>query len=177
MSASSYVLTDGGTEVVKYPYSIYQMMQDNPNVSFSTPVPDDIAAGFNVFPVTDTPQPQINPMTQNIALVNPVQQDGVWVQTWSVTEATPEQQAARLAAFRASLSCTPLQGKIELNNEGLLDSAESIVLAADKVTQLAWANATIWMRNSPMIETLGTQMGLSADQLDNLFKAARLITV
>lgn len=177
MSVSTYVLTDGGNTIVTYPYSIGQMISDNPTVSFPVPTPDEIAAEFNTFPVEDTPQPTYDPMKQNLALVNPTKQGGVWIQQWSVTEATPEEQAERLATWRASTSCTPLQGKIELNNQGLLEAAESAVAAGDTTTKLAWANAIIWLRTSPLIETLGTQLGLSPDDLDNLFIQAQKISV
>lgn len=177
MSVSTYVLTDGGNTIVTYPYSTTQLIQANPTVSFPVPVPDSVAEQFNTFPVQDTARPPFNPMTQNLSLVDPVRQDGVWFQQWSVTEATPEEQAERLATYRANLQCTPLQGKIELENQGLLDAAEAEVANADKITRLAWNNATIWYRTSPMIETLGAGLGLSADDLDNLFVQAAQITV
>lgn len=177
MTVSTYVLTNGSDTIVTYPYSIGQMVAAHPTVSFPSPVPDEIAADYNTFPVIDTPQPSYDYMTQNLNLIDPVKNNTDWVQQWSVTTATPEEQATRLAAWRANTSCTPLQGKIELNNENLLTQAESAVAAADKNTQLAWANAIIWYRTSPMIETLGTQLGLTPTDLDNLFKAAQKITV
>ena len=177
MTSSTYVLTNGRDTVVTYPYNVYQLYAANPNVSFPVPTPDSILAQYNVFPVEDTPQPPYNPMTQNIALVNPTKQGGQWIQQWSVTEATPEEQAQRLAQYRANLSCTPMQGKIELNNQGLLDEAEAAVAASDRNTQIAWANATIWYRTSPLIEALAVPLGLSPDDLDNLFEAAKQITV
>lgn len=177
MSVSTYVLTNGSNTIEKYPYSIAQMMSDNPTVSFPVPVPDEVAAQFNVYPVEDAPQPSYDYMTQNLTLVNPLKQENIWVQQWSVTTATPEEQAARLEAWRSATSCTPLQGKIELNNQGLLTNAEAAVAAADKNTQLAWANAIVWYRTSPLIETLGAQLGLTPTDLDNLFKAAQQIKV
>ena len=177
MAISSYVLTDGGNTVVTYPYTIQQMIDDNPTVSFPLPCPDEIAAEYNTFPVEATPQPTYDPMTQNLNQVNPVKQNGVWHQEWSVTTATPEEQAARLQQYRANLSCTPLQGKIELNNQNLLDAAEAAVAAGDTNTKLAWANAIIWYRTSPMIETLGAALGLSPTDLDNLFEQAKQISV
>lgn len=177
MAISSYVLTDGADTVVTYPYTIQQMIDDNPTISFPVPTPDSLAAEYNVFPVEATPQPSYDPMTQNLNMVNPIKQGGVWTQQWTVTPATPAEQAERLATWRANASCTPLQGKIELNNEGLLTEAEQIVAASDKNTQLAWANAITWLRTSPMIESLGAQMGLTPNDLDNLFRQAQQIQV
>lgn len=177
MAISSYVLTDGADTVVTYPYTIQQMIDDNPTVSFPLPCPDSVAAEYGTFPVEATSQPSYDPMTQNLNMVNPIKVNGFWTQQWTVTTATPEEQAERLAAWRASASCTPLQGKIELNNENLLTEAEQVVAAADKNTQLAWANAIIWLRTSPMIETLGAQLGLTPNDLDNLFRQAQQISV
>jgi hypothetical protein len=177
MTSSTYVKTNGQNVVEVYPYGIANLMYENPEVSFPVPIPDSTLAVYNVYPVEDTPQPDYDPMTQNLALIDPTRQSNVWIQRWSVTEATPAEQQERLDAWRASTSCTPLQGKIELDNQGLLDDAETIVAAADRVTKLAWANATIWYRTSPMIETIGTELSLSPTDLDNLFKAAQLIAV
>lgn len=177
MSVNTYVLTDGADNIVQYPWSLDQMISANPTVSFPVPVSDEIAAQFNTFPVVDTPQPVYDPMSQDLSLENPNKQDGVWYEQWSVTSVSKEVYDYRLAAYRASLSCTPLQGKIELDNQGLLDAAETAVAGADKITKLAWSNATIWYRTSPMIETLGAGLGLSPDDLDNLFVQAAQITV
>lgn len=177
MTVSTYVLTDGGNTIVQYPWSIDQMIMANPTVSFMVPVPDEIAADYNTFPVIDTPQPTFDPLWQNLTLVNPAKHDGVWVQQWSVTDMTPEEHAVVMANYRGSLFCSPLQGKIELDNRGLLDSAEVIVASADKITKLAWANATVWLRTSPMIETIGSELELTPDDLDNLFVQAAKITV
>lgn len=177
MTVSTYVLTDGGNTIVQYPWSIDQMIMANPTVSFMVPVSDEIAADFNTFPVVDTPQPEYDPMRQDLSLVDPKKQDGVWYQQWSVTNVSQEEYEFRLAQYRTTLYCTPLQGKIELNNQELLDAAEEAVAQADKVTRLAWNNATIWYRTSPMIETLGAGLGLSPDDLDNLFVQAAKITV
>jgi len=177
MTFSTYVKTNGADAVEEYPYSPDQLIYSNPTVSFPMPMPDATLAIYDVFPVEDTPAPSYDPMTENLAMVYPVYTAGRWVQQWSVTQATPAEQEARLSSMRASLACSPLQGKIELDNEGLLDDAEAIIAAADRTTKLAWANATVWRRTSPMIETLGTELGLSANQLDDMFKAAKLIVV
>lgn len=177
MSVSTYVLTDGADNIVQYPWSIDQMMMANPTVSFSTPVPDEVAAAFNTFPVTDTARPDVDQLWQTVSLGNPTKQDGVWVQHWTITDLTPEEHDTLMVAYRQNLNCSPLQGKIELENRGLLDAAETAVAAADKITKLAWANATIWQRTSPMIESLGAGLNLTPDDLDSLFVAAAKIYV
>jgi hypothetical protein len=45
-----YALVQGGS-VIAYPYSASQLRQDNPNVSFPSPLTDEVRAEFGVLPV------------------------------------------------------------------------------------------------------------------------------
>ena len=53
----AYVLTDGGSNVVTYPYNIGLLRRDNPSVSFPAVPTNAQLAEWNVYPVTPTPQP------------------------------------------------------------------------------------------------------------------------
>jgi hypothetical protein len=64
---------------------------------------------------------------------------------------------------------TRLQGMMALQNAGLLDQAEALVAQADATTQLAWANATHFVRTSPTLLGLAAQLGLTDAELDALF--------
>ncbi|MBS7698612.1 DUF4376 domain-containing protein [Chelatococcus sp. YT9] len=44
-------------EVVAYPYTDWQLRQDNPNTSFPSAMDDTVRAGFGMYPVTATPVP------------------------------------------------------------------------------------------------------------------------
>lgn len=81
--------------VETYPYSVQQLYADNPNTSFPSPTPNSTLADFGVFPVVPTPQPAYDPVTQNLTEIDPVQVDGLWVQQWSVTQASTEEVAER----------------------------------------------------------------------------------
>lgn len=78
-----YALISNG-KVEKYPYSIGDLRRDNPQTSFPKNPPDNLLAEWGVYPVTKTPQPSYNYLTQTVVEVTPVQEDGVWVQTWEV---------------------------------------------------------------------------------------------
>jgi hypothetical protein len=82
-------------QVEIYPYSAQQLIADNPDTSFPSPTPDSTLAEYGVFPVVPTPQPAYDPVTQNLTELNPIQVDGLWVQQWSVTQASPEEVAQR----------------------------------------------------------------------------------
>lgn len=67
------------------------------------------------------------------------------------------------------------QARAALLAAGLLDDAEAAVLAVGGQTDIAWEYAVEFRRDSPTIATLGAQLGLTAAQIDDLFRAAALI--
>lgn len=67
------------------------------------------------------------------------------------------------------------QALAALHIAGLLTSVEAAVAQADTLTQLAWANAQEFRRDSAMLLTLAATLGLTDEQLDNLFIAAAQI--
>lgn len=77
-----------------YPYTLAQLRQDNPNVSFPlTPTADDLAP-FGVFPVVPTDAPTYEPSTHRIEEAFPEEVNGEWQQRWELIELTPEEQDA-----------------------------------------------------------------------------------
>lgn len=83
-----------------YPYSVSQLMRDNPQTSFPRNPSDALLAEYNVYPVKPTELPEFDPMTQRIEEGTPVLQDGEWVQVWDVIDLTAE-EIAQLQAERA----------------------------------------------------------------------------
>ena len=78
-----YVLTDGATTVVEYPYTLQKLKQDNPNVSFPSAFPADWdGSDFNVFPVVETPEPAPSSPDVIVEEANPQFVDPDWVQVW-----------------------------------------------------------------------------------------------
>lgn len=64
------------------------------------------------------------------------------------------------------------QARAALLAAGLLEKVEAAVAAADPFTRLAWTDATEFRRDSPTIAALADAVGLSGDDLDQLFEAA-----
>jgi hypothetical protein len=86
------------------------------------------------------------------------------------------QQAAAAAAAEAAIvpdSVTPFQAKAALLQAGLLDAVLAAIAAAPRISQLAWAEATEFRRNSPTVLSLASTLGLTGAQLDDLFRAAK----
>lgn len=98
----SYVLLNAAGAVAIYPYSIGQLRVDNPNTSFpEQPTPAQLAE-FNTFFVSPTPQPSYDWITETCVEGTPAKTGEEWLQTWVVTQNTPEQITANEAQARAN---------------------------------------------------------------------------
>lgn len=83
---------------------------------------------------------------------------------------------APIADLRAAMMVSRFQARAALRAAGLLDQAEALVQASgDQLRIDAWAEAVEIRRLSPMIADLGAALGLSDQQVDDLFRAAALI--
>ena len=91
-----YVLLAADGSVDRYPYTLTDLRRANPGTSFPKKISDEVAAGFNCFPVEPT-EPPADDYTINLSRTA-VKQDGSWVEEWISTPATPEQIAERTEA-------------------------------------------------------------------------------
>jgi hypothetical protein len=85
-----YLKADG-TTVLKYPYTAADLQIDNPNTSFSQPIPDENFIDFGASVVEDTPPPAYDPMISNLTEIEPTYSQGIWSRTWLVSPASPEE--------------------------------------------------------------------------------------
>lgn len=70
------------------------------------------------------------------------------------------------------------QARAALHNAGLLSAVETLIHneETDPIVKLAWQDATEFRRDSPTVVTMALALKLSADQIDDLFRAAAQIT-
>ena len=155
-----------------YPYSPAQLRADNPGTSFPADMSDALLAEWDVFAVLPTQQPPFDPATQRLNEGQPEQSGGAWVQTWVVSNLTPEEIAAALAEWRASMSVTPLQIRRALLQQGLLDDVTAFVEAADLETRMAWEYAVQIDRDNALIAAAADAIGASPADVDDLFRLA-----
>ena len=159
--------------VIKYPYSLGDMLVDNPTVSFAQPISLETAAEYDTFLVEEIPAPSYDPISQNLIATNPDFVGGVWVQTWAVENATPAEIAQRLEQKRQAMVISPLQAKVELLERELLDEVEAVIAAStDPVIVLAWNSATQFARLSPLVLMIAEELEWDDAYLDNLFVEA-----
>lgn len=92
--------------------------------------------------------------------------------------AAPEVQAPEVQApDPVPQVVSRFQARAALHAAGLLSSVEdAIATGADVFTQIAWADAVEFRRNSPTIATLAASIGLTETQIDDLFRQAAQIT-
>lgn len=71
-------------------------------------------------------------------------------------------------------SVTPAQGRIALLRGGLLDQVKALVASVGADTELGiwWDYATVWERHNTNVLAFAAQLGLSDDQVDDLFRLA-----
>lgn len=74
------------------------------------------------------------------------------------------------------VTVTAAQAKIALYNAGLLDQVRAAVQAHPyELVRLWYENAGVWERGNPYVQALGVEIGLTDEQIDELFIAASRI--
>ena len=165
---------------LEYPVTEPMIRLSYPNTSF--PVPFVAPEGYAlVFP---SPPPEFNPISQRAQETAPVlTAKGHYEQQWEIVElfATQEEKDAAIAADieakrKASVpaSVTRRQAKQALLLNGLLANVQPAIDAIPDTTQRAmiqieWDDSQVFERDRPALIALGSALGLTDIQLDNLF--------
>lgn len=88
---------------------------------------------------------------------------------WEVVPPSPQDR-------RAAMTVSRFQARAALRVAGLFDAAEAAIAAsADPILIEAWASASEFRRTSPSIAAMGAALGLTDEQVDDLFDAAARI--
>ena len=75
------------------------------------------------------------------------------------------------AWLKSSDSITMRQARLYLLSSGLLSKVDSIV-SQNEAWKIEWEYATDVVKDSPLVVTLASQLGLSAESIDALFSEA-----
>lgn len=95
-----YILANG-ENILKFPYTLLELYQDNPNISFLKNMSAEALEEWGVFEVEEQTPPTINEATESLEQGTPVLVDGKWKQTWVVTETSVEEIDKRLTTQMA----------------------------------------------------------------------------
>lgn len=162
---------------VATPYSIEQLIADNPRTQFPAEPSAQFLAGFNVYDATIAPEPAYDPATQRLEAGDVVSVGESFVQQWNVVNLTNEEQADRLNELRQEMKVTRLAARLALIDNGLWDSIPAVIDAIPDATQKAvslayFEDAQNWERLDATVIALGAALGLSESQIDDLFTLA-----
>lgn len=154
----------------------------NPNTSFPSPFVPPQGYAY-VFPA---PQPAYDPVTQRVQAATPeLTVLDNWEQRWLVVELYADQEdkdaaiatdieAKRVAAVPKEV--TMRQARLALLGAGLLTGVTAAITALPspqkEAAQIEWEYSQVVERNRGLVLSLGTSLGLSVRQLDDLFTTA-----
>lgn len=84
---------------------------------------------------------------------------------------TEERQAEALRLQRDQAVISRFQAMAALDAAGLLPAIEAAIASAEtpNIVKVAWSEAAEFRRNSPMLNELAAKLGISDEQLDELF--------
>lgn len=100
-----------------------------------------------------------------------MQIDGIWQ---SVNNASHDDINAAIAAYHPVLSITvsPRQIRLALNHLNMRDAVESFVSTANRDIRDVWEFSVEIRRDDPVLNQLYPALGLTSDQVDQLFMLA-----
>lgn len=160
-----YILTPPGQPPV-YPYTLTDLRRDNRDVSFPRDMTAFDASKFDCYPVQDTPQPQApGKVAQRII---PELVDGVWQERWGLVDVPPVlvPESVEMAQARLALLGAGLLSQVDAAIDAIADPAQR------EAARIAWEYRPQVHRNSQLVLSLGAALGLTNEQIDELFRQA-----
>jgi hypothetical protein len=97
--------------------------------------------------------------------------DGVWTNPQPAPEPAPRPPEPP-APPPVPESVTPLQARRALRKAGLLNTVNDFIATQSDEVQEAWEYCISVYRNDPLIVALQAELGLTDEQLDDLFRSA-----
>lgn len=89
---------------------------------------------------------------------------------WVIRHPDPGSQPAPVP-----YSVTPRQARLALLNIGKLADVDTAVAASTEANKITWEYAVEITRDDPLIAFFGAELGLTSDQIDDLFRAASVL--
>lgn len=159
------------TQTLERPLTERQVRASFPNITFAHPFdPPEPYAEYQ-----QTPTPEYDLITHGVREIDPVEQDGAWVQQWEVYELDPDQVEENIAA---AISEARASAHARINDAY---TARTQVLAGDypENEQKSWpvqiqeANTVLsgGAEPTPWIDNAAAARGITRESLANLIKA------
>lgn len=98
--------------------------------------------------------------------------DGNWYLTEKCPHLTPEEKEARERERISHLKCTKRVLALMLQQLGISYNQLKELIATNEQAQLEWDLCVELERCNPLLDIMGKQLGLSPEQIDQMFKYA-----
>jgi hypothetical protein len=120
--------------------------------------------------------PDCDRATQNVTF-EWVETDDAITQTWTVSEKSDEEKQQVVFKNRAETVVTMRQARLALLSEGLLSSVDSAISGLPdgerEAAEIEWSYGSEVQRLSPLVVTLMPALGMSEEEIDDLFVLAK----
>ena len=80
-----YLKVSGST--ITYPYSVQNLKNENPNISFPTIISDSLLESFNIYQVEMKNSGYDNDDTKDVTEVTPILSGSIYIQTYTISDA------------------------------------------------------------------------------------------
>jgi hypothetical protein len=88
-----------GDDII-FPYTLYQLREDNPRTSFPRELSDELLEDFGVFQVERAPLPPHNPLTQTLSQKVERNEEGELVHVYEVSDLELGEAEGRVLQYR-----------------------------------------------------------------------------
>ena len=76
--------------IITYPYSVQNLKNENPNISFPTIISDSLLESFNIYQVEIKNSGYDNDDTKDVTEVTPTLSGSIYIQTYTISDADTE---------------------------------------------------------------------------------------
>jgi len=95
-----------GSTIIKFPYNLHELFEENPNTTFPRPMPDEVLESYGIFRVV-AEQVEADPSTSKLEFADtPTLVDGVWTLAATVVNLSSEELQSREDGHAASMRAT-----------------------------------------------------------------------
>lgn len=160
-----YILTKPDIAPV-YPYTLTDLRRDNPGVSFPRDMTNFDTSDWHCYPVQPTDAPSAPGKIAERAAPELV--DGVWHERWTLVDAPPSPvpQLVEMAQARLALLQAGLLSQVDAAIDAIPEAAQR------EAARVEWEYRTVVRRDSQLVISLGASLGLTGEQIDELFRQA-----
>lgn len=154
--------------IVEYP--IYNIRALFKNISLPADLSKDENLPNGYVNVLTSTLPDYDNNTQRISEILPIKKDGKWYKEYEVISLT-EEEVQNNKRNLVPTSITPRQARLLLLDMKKLDDIEAY-LEGDRRSKIEWEFANEILRDSYLITNVGTALGLTPEQIDDMFISA-----